>query len=785
MELRRLLRGLGLALTVAGAPVLAAELRLLCEVEGKALPVGGVERRQIFALDGGKKVPVPADAKWQLQGDLRANAALVEWSPPYVVTRPVLPDRARPAERAPYRASVNLRHATESFGRKVESAFLKSWPGGVPDVALAVFVWLLDGRPSTVNVRVVPSTQRKNFLVSHDFKLSPVEAAGQPIVLVWQRGAFTPPVPRFSEAKAQGAFVAACLDDVVALKAALDTGVKPGAADRNGYTLLSYAAEAGAFGAVEHLLAAGARPNAGAHRYPLAWAVGQGRLKAVERLIAAKASLEGGSVGLPLHSAVRAGFSDIALRLIEAGADVDQGDSLAQSPMTLAIDAGMADVIRALLARKAKFDFRHEQVARVLITQATRGHTEAVKLLLAHKVPAGTVHRGGTALLGGAKAGDPELVRALVAAGASVNQAGEGGLTPLMVAAGSGTSDYAKALLEAGADARAAHADGKTSLHFAAYSGNVDVTRLLLAAGCPVEARDERNESALDIALAGHQRGLAQALVEKGARLDVAGPRAAISIERALSLDLAPLITAALRDGWPIDAKFAGDWPMLRVAEIYEANGCVAALRAAGAAPEAAASLRIAEPRALDARPRLAAIAMPVDPRDIDDEYPAVIVEVVALIDAKGEVRFPRVTDAPSAALAFATIQAVSRWRFVPPLAGGQPVATQFRIPVEFPSSRDRALEESDVDTLPVPIAQMSPVFPGSMGLQGYSGEVRVRFVVNTQGRTEHIRVKSSPHPDFEAAAVKAIENWTFKPALRDGQPVNLRLEVPMVFQSR
>ncbi len=53
----------------------------------------------------------------------------------------------------------------------------------------------------------------------------------------------------------------------------------------------------------------------------------------------------------------------------------------------------------------------------MLITQATHGHTAMVRLLLARGVKPDAEFGGGHALLAAAKVGDPELVRALLAAG--------------------------------------------------------------------------------------------------------------------------------------------------------------------------------------------------------------------------------------------------------------------------------------------------------------------------------------------------------------------------------
>jgi TonB family protein len=117
-----------------------------------------------------------------------------------------------------------------------------------------------------------------------------------------------------------------------------------------------------------------------------------------------------------------------------------------------------------------------------------------------------------------------------------------------------------------------------------------------------------------------------------------------------------------------------------------------------------------------------------------------------------------------------------------PPMRNKKPVSAKVRVPIEFISSRDRVREAFEADVLPVPTFQARPNYPTEMRRAGYGGEVRLRFIVNASGRPEHIRVKSSPHPDFEDAATRALEQWVFKPGQLEGKPVATWLEIPIVF---
>ena len=83
-----------------------------------------------------------------------------------------------------------------------------------------------------------------------------------------------------------------------------------------------------------------------------------------------------------------------------------------------------------------------------------------------------------------AKEGDFETVKALIAAGADINQANNNGYTPLWNAADRGHHKVVQALIDAGADINQANKYGTTLLGNAANRGHAEVVMRLLIAGC-------------------------------------------------------------------------------------------------------------------------------------------------------------------------------------------------------------------------------------------------------------------------------------------------------------
>ena len=100
----------------------------------------------------------------------------------------------------------------------------------------------------------------------------------------------------------------------------------------------------------------------------------------------------------------------------------------------------------------------------------------------------------------------------------------------------------------------------------------------------------------------------------------------------------------------------------------------------------------------------------------------------------------------------------------------------------------DRALEVYDVskvDQKPVAKQQSRPRYPAAMRQSHADGEVVVEFVVDTNGDVRDAHAVRATSPAFEASALEAVNQWKFQPGRKDGQAVNTRLQVPLVFTLR
>ena len=148
-------------------------------------------------------------------------------------------------------------------------------------------------------------------------------------------------------------------------------------------------------------------------------------------------------------------------------------------------NAGEAANIRALLQGGADASTRNTEGATLLMQAAAIGNLELVKTLIeAGADVKATDPQGWTALMKALynhdlNRGFPEIVSALVDAGADFETPIGYGTRPLMLAAGYGEAGVVEVLLKAGADVRAKNEGGRTALMMAKDKDYVEVINQL------------------------------------------------------------------------------------------------------------------------------------------------------------------------------------------------------------------------------------------------------------------------------------------------------------------
>ncbi len=73
----------------------------------------------------------------------------------------------------------------------------------------------------------------------------------------------------------------------------------------------------------------------------------------------------------------------------------------------------------------------------------------------------------------------------------------------------------------------------------------------------------------------------------------------------------------------------------------------------------------------------------------------------------------------------------------------------------------------------PTLVSSAAPSYPAEAVRKHTEGWVEVEFTVGVDGKVSAVSVvKAQPTRVFETEAVRAVKQWIFKPAMRDGQAV-------------
>ena len=82
----------------------------------------------------------------------------------------------------------------------------------------------------------------------------------------------------------------------------------------------------------------------------------------------------------------------------------------------------------------------------------------------------------------------------------------------------------------------------------------------------------------------------------------------------------------------------------------------------------------------------------------------------------------------------------------------------------------------------PVAIHTVRPDYPIELRRAGVTDTVMVQCWINDAGKVEKLTTVNSPNYLLAQSARKAVKDWSFQPAMRDGVPTGTRVNVPIVF---
>lgn len=348
----------------------------------------------------------------------------------------------------------------------------------------------------------------------------------------------------------------------------LNRGANPNASSTSGVTPLMEAALSGSVSVVRALIGHGADVNAkeyGRQQTALMWSVSRHHPDVVTALLESGADVHARTSTRSLTVMLDQGPRRTVKTAMQDAKSIEAGGTTA---LLFAAQGGDAESARRLLAAGANVNDASADGKSALVTAAFAGHTGVARVLLDVGADANASGAGYSGLHAAVLRGDLATVNALLSKGANPNaQVTKGspvrrfgsqwalpstliGATPLLVAAAYLETDIMRALLAAGASHALGLADGTTPLLAAAGAAveketrpadlvrwNVvdndtpvvprderdvlNASRMLLDAGADVNHVNGAGDTALHVAAAAGMTTLIQLLVDKGATLDV------------------------------------------------------------------------------------------------------------------------------------------------------------------------------------------------------------------------------------------------------------------------
>jgi protein TonB len=186
-------------------------------------------------------------------------------------------------------------------------------------------------------------------------------------------------------------------------------------------------------------------------------------------------------------------------------------------------------------------------------------------------------------------------------------------------------------------------------------------------------------------------------------------------------------------------------------------------------------------------------------------------------IDRRGSVTNASVADSSDPQIEKSLLDAVKQWWFLPKCVDGRSVDCQASVLVDLPKwktwsngcvtlrgpSRSVASkQQKEISTsvnlqeqsgpfgsasrsgiaLPVVVFQVLPAYSEQMIKLGIEGKATIEFFVQADGTVRAAKIVSQTGGSFGMNAVECVKQWKFRPALRDGVPVGIRMTVPIVF---
>jgi ankyrin repeat protein len=381
----------------------------------------------------------------------------------------------------------------------------------------------------------------------------------------------------------------------------------------------------------------------------------------------------------PLHWAVYRVDADLVTALLQRGAAANATNKYGSTPLAEAVKLADTNLVEMLLDAGADVEAPNQDGQTALLLAARAGALEVAQLLVEHgaDVNAAEAWRDQTALMWAVDGNYPELTQFLIDQGANVNARAAandwntqitsepraqyrptGGLTPLLYAARSGCTRCVRALLEAGADINQPNPDGVTPLMVAIDNFRFDSARLLLDQGANPHTWDWWGRTPLYVAVdmnTYNARAPRQAASAETVGLDIIRLLLEAGVNPNPQLNMHRPGRGGNSSRFVDDLLTTGATPLLRAA-IGHDTAAVRLLLEHGALVDL--------PNVMGVTPLMGAAGMGVSPRDrrlnVDGDVQTRAIATLELLLAAGADVNARVTDIESRTARIARISSMT-----------------------------------------------------------------------------------------------------------------------------
>jgi hypothetical protein len=216
----------------------------------------------------------------------------------------------------------------------------------------------------------------------------------------------------------------------------------------------------------------------------------------------------------PLHVAVENQPPREAIDvIIAAGADVNASNKDGVTPLMLAVRAGSAAAVDALLSHQAATD-AEDLKGRPVISYAADGGNDAIVKHIFQTGGRNIIRTAdkGRLFRAAAMGGSMALTEILLAEGVDINVRDEEGFTPLLTAVESNHKELSEYLILKGANLKAKSNDGRDLFEVACRAGNIALAKKLLDDG---HASKRRPSLLSDVVLSGHVESVEYLLTDE------------------------------------------------------------------------------------------------------------------------------------------------------------------------------------------------------------------------------------------------------------------------------